>query len=355
MTVRFSTALGVRLFLLLLVLGVSLTPAAAAPGFAPSGGITAPAAGAEVRGLVAVSGVAQGADFAKWQLDLLPAGDAAQAYFLAIGETAAPTASSLAQFDSARFADGAYTLRLRVVRRDGNYDETFTPITVANTRPAARPTTAAAPRLVSNRAAALGLPVRTAEGQPILYLTFDDGPSPVYTAQIVDLLKRYDAQATFFVVGLHARRAPAALRPVAEAGHAIANHTFSHRSLAGRSQEAFAEEVQATEDLVRAAVGDLLPAGFGFAYLRPPGGGVDANTDSFAAALGYRVVGWDVDPKDWRRPGADAIAARVIQAAFPGAIVLLHDGGGGSQQTVVATEMILEELSRQGYIFRALP
>ncbi|MEI2689589.1 MAG: polysaccharide deacetylase family protein [Anaerolineae bacterium] len=74
--------------------------------------------------------------------------------------------------------------------------------------------------------------MRTAEGQPILYLTFDDGPSPVYTAQIVDLLQRYDAQATFFVVGLHARRAPAALRPVAEAGHAIANHTFSHRSLA---------------------------------------------------------------------------------------------------------------------------
>ncbi|MEI2689588.1 MAG: hypothetical protein V9H69_07675 [Anaerolineae bacterium] len=65
-------------------------------------------------------------------------------------------------------------------------------------------------------------------------------------------------------------------------------------------------------------MGDLLPAGFRFAYLRPPGGGVDANTDSFAAALGYRVVGWDVDPKDWRRPGADAIAAARDPGRVPG-------------------------------------
>ncbi len=74
-----------------------------------------------------------------------------------------------------------------------------------------------------------------------------------------------------------------------------------------------------------------------------------------AAALGYEVVGWDLDPKDWRRPGATAIASLVIQRAFPGAIVVLHDGGGASQQTVVAVETILEELSQQGYVFRALP
>jgi peptidoglycan/xylan/chitin deacetylase (PgdA/CDA1 family) len=298
--------------------------------------------------------VAQSADFAKWQLDLLPAGDADRAVFLAVGETA----SALASFDSTPYADGAYTLRLRVVRRDGNYAEHFTPITIANTASAS--TSSAAPsnagaRLVSNRAAALGLPVRTDDGQPILYLTFDDGPSPTFTPQIVQLLDRYDAQATFFVIGVHVRRAPAALRPVAEAGHTIANHTLSHQSLAGRSQEAFAQELQATEEIVRSAVGDLLPAGLAFSYLRPPGGGVDANTGPYAAALGYEVVGWDLDPKDWRRPGATAIASLVIQRAFPGAIVVLHDGGGASQQTVVAVETILEELSQQGYVFRALP
>lgn len=334
-----------------LMIGVSTQPAGASQQQAPVNGIVTPPAGASVRGVVAVTGVAQSADFARWQLDLLPAGDVERAVFLATGETAGAQAS----FDSAPYADGAYTLRLRVVRRDGNYDEFFTPITVANAAPAARPAAPAAPRLVSNRAAALGLPLRTVDGQPILYLTFDDGPSPVFTSQIVDVLARYDAQATFFVIGVHVRRAPAALRPVAEAGHTIANHTLSHKSLAGRSRETFAEELQATEALVAGAVGDLLPVGYQPRYLRPPGGGIDANTGRYAAALGYQVVGWDIDPKDWRRPGAGSIAAHVIQRAFPGAIVVLHDGGGANQQTVAAVETILAELSRQGYVFRALP
>lgn len=339
-----------RSLIALVLLLASNLPAGAA---SVANGITTPAAGDALRGVVTVSAVAQAADFAKWQLDLLPAGDADQAIFLAVGETAAPTASPLVNLDSARYADGPYTLRLRVVRSDGNYEEHFSPITIGNTASAPVAATTRA-RLVSNRAAALGLATRTAAGQPILYLTIDDGPSPTYTPQIVELLERYDAKATFFVIGQHVRRAPAALRPVAEAGHVIANHTLSHRSLVGRSREAFAEEVQGAEELVRSAVGDLLPASFSFAYLRPPGGGVDANTGPFAAALGYQVVGWDIDPKDWRRPGAAAISARVIQDAFPGAIVLLHDGGGGSQQTVDALETILEELSSQGYVFRAL-
>ncbi len=343
-----------------LLVGLSVQSAAAVPAYATGNGIVSPAAGDAVRGVVAVSGVAQGADFAKWQLDLLPAGDADRAVFLAVGESAAPVASPLAQFDSARYADGPHTLRLRVVRRDGNYDEFFTPITIANRAPAPAPPSIppasnAGARLVTNRAAALGLPVRTAEGQPILYLTFDDGPTPTLTPQIVDLLKRYDAAATFFVIGQHVRRAPAPLRLVAEAGFPIENHTLTHRSLAGRGQEAFAQELRDTEDLVLAAVGDLLPADHRFAYMRPPGGGVDANTIPYAAELGYRVVGWDLDPKDWRRPGAPAISSFVIQRAFPGAIVVLHDGGGANQQTVVAVETILQELGQQGYVFHALP
>ncbi len=356
MIVPFRVTFFYRLLVLTLVVGFTVQPAAASSP-AAANGIVAPAAGDVVRGVVAVNGVAHTADFAKWQLDLLPGDDASNAVFLGVGETAAPAASKLAQFDSARFPDGAYKLRLRVVRRDGNYEEHFTAITIANTGPvpASQPATVSPARLVSNRAAALGLPTHSAEDQPIIYLTFDDGPSSVFTPQIVDLLARYDAQATFFVIGVHVRRALAALRPVAEAGHTIANHTLSHKSLAGRSQQAFAGELQATEELVAASVGDLLPADHAFRYLRPPGGGVDANTISYAAKLGYKVVGWDIDPKDWRRPGAAAIASSVIQRAFPGAIVVLHDGGGANQQTVVAVETILQELGQQGYVFRALP
>jgi peptidoglycan/xylan/chitin deacetylase (PgdA/CDA1 family) len=340
-----------------LTIVLSAQPAAASQQQAPGNGIVTPPAGSAVRGVIPVTGVAQSADFSKWQLDLLPAGDAGRAVFLAVGETASAAAASLAQLDSAHFPDGAYTLRLRVVRRDGNYDEHFTPITIANTTPVAGlpPAASSPPRLVNSRAAALGLATHTASGQPILYLTFDDGPSPTYTAQIIQLLNRYDAQATFFVIGVHVRRAPAALRPVAEAGHTIANHTLSHKSLAGRGLEAFSQELQATEEIVHSAVGDLLPAGQQMRYLRPPGGGVDANTSPYAATLGYKVVGWDIDPKDWRRPGAAAISSLVIQRALPGAIVVLHDGGGASQQTVVAVETILEELSQQGYVFHALP
>lgn len=342
-----------------LIVGLFVQPAGAAPTSVASNGIVTPPAGSAVRGVVPVTGMAQGADFAKWQLDLLPAGDASNAVFLAVGETAAPVAGPLAQFDSARFSDGAHTLRLRVVRRDGNYDEHFTPITIANRTPAsaaaANASSSAGARLVRNRAAVLGLPVRTAEGQPILYLTFDDGPTTTLTPQIVEVLDRYDAKATFFVVGRHVQRAPAALRPVAEAGHGIENHSMTHRWLTGVSDALFRQELTATEEAVLAAVGDLLPAGHRSRYYRPPYGAVDANTDAYAGALSYKVVGWDLDPKDWRRPGAAAISSFVIQRAFPGAIVVLHDGGGANQQTVAAVETILEELSGQGYVFRALP
>lgn len=336
-----------------LTIGFSAQPAAASQQQAPGNGIVTPPTGSIVRGGVPVTGVAQAADFAKWQLDLLPAGDADRAVFLAVGETV----SALASFDSTPYADGAYTLRLRVVRRDGNYDEHFAAITIANSTPVAGlpPAASNQPRLVNSRAAALGLATHAAAGQPILYLTFDDGPSPTFTPQIVQLLDRYDARATFFVIGVHVRRAPAALRPIAEGEHTIANHTFSHKSLAGRSQDVFAQELQATEEVVRSAAGDLLPAGYQMGYLRPPGGGVDTNTTPYATALGYKVVGWDIDPKDWRRPGAAAIASHVSQRAFPGAVVVLHDGGGASQQTVAAVETILEDLSRQGYVFHALP
>ncbi len=343
-----------------LIVGLAVQPAAAAPGHAASNGIVRPAAGEAVRGVVAVSGVAHGADFAKWQLDLLPSGNANNAVFLSVGESAAQVTASLAQFDSTRFADGAHTLRLRVVRRDGNYDEYFTPITIANRAPAPAPASNlaashAGARLVTNRAAALGLPVRSADGQPILYLTFDDGPSKTLTPQVVEVLDRYGAKATFFVVGRHVQREPEALREVAAAGHAIENHSMTHRWLTGVTQTLFEEELVSTEEAVLAAVGDLLPADHRFRYYRPPYGAVDSNTGAYAAALNYKVVGWDLDPKDWRRPGAAAISSSVIQRVFPGAIVVLHDGGGANQQTAIALDSILAELSRQGYVFHALP
>jgi len=87
-------------------------------------------------------------------------------------------------------------------------------------------------------------------------------------------------------------------------------------------------------------------------YLRPPYGATDANTRNYAAALGYAVVMWDIDPQDWRQPGADVIASHIISSVYPGAIVLSHDGGGDRTQTLAAYETVMRELSAQGYVFR---
>lgn len=323
-------------------------------------GIQSPAPGAVVRGAVSVRATADDPQFAKWQLDLLPAGATDQATFIALGEQPQTAAGDLAVLDSTRFPDGNYSLRLRVVRSDGNYDEFANQIAIANhvasSPQPSRPAASAPVRPPAlSRAARLGLATRSDDGAPILYLTFDDGPNPVLTSQIVDTLARYDAKATFFVVGAHLNRSPAALLPVAEGGHTIANHTWSHKSLVGMGAEGVASQLTRTADLVQTTVGEALPADSQMHWLRPPYGALDGTAASLVEELGYQVVTWDIDPKDWQRPGAAAIASAVINRAFPGAIVVLHDGGGGSQQTVEALETILETLSGEGYEFRALP
>lgn len=305
--------------------------------------ILLPAPGAVISGLVEVRGLASRPDFAKWQLDLLPDGQAEQASFLALGEAPLNTIGSFTMLDTTKVADGSYTLRLRVVGQDGNYDEFFTGVTIANRRGAMRPAPA-------RHAARLGLSTHTAEGRPILYLTFDDGPHPQTTAQLVEVLEPYGARATFFVIGKQVRRWPAALRTAVAGGHTIANHTWSHRSLAGLSLEEFYQQLAATETAVREAAGDLLGSDYQSLYLRPPYGKMDANTDGYAAQSGYLVAQWDLDPQDWRRRGAEQIAGYVVGRAFPGAVVVLHDNG--NEQTVTALDTILRELSAQGYEFR---
>lgn len=335
----------------LTVLALLIWPSAAD---ASSGnGITSPDDGATVSGLVPVVAIADSVHFQKWQLDLLPNGNAGQAAYLAHGEDRRPNPGPLITVDSTRYPDGLYTLRLRVVRRDGNYDESLRTVVIANGN---RSVTASNRKNASPLAqdARNGLPRWTDAGEPILYLTFDDGPIPKRTREVLAVLARYDARATFFVVGYLARRYPQVIREQLEAGHAIANHTWGHRSLRGLEREAFERQVRNTADIVQEAAGSAWPSGAVVRYLRLPYGHLDENTAAWSAELGYEIVGWDVDPQDWKRPGADAIAGVVLRRAFPGAVVILHDGGGGSSQTVAALETILRELSAQGYRFHAL-
>ncbi len=182
------------------------------------------------------------------------------------------------------------------------------------------------------------------EAPKLLYLTFDDGPSP-YTQQILDVLARHNAKATFFVLGRQANGRQDFIHAIYDAGHGIANHSYNHPSLPALNQQRFKDEVQATSTVLD---------GLDHGCLRPPYGASSKSVRANAAELGYTLVTWTVDPRDWTRPGAAAIAARVIAAAQPGGIVVMHDGGGDRSQTVAALEVILTQLGAQGYRFAAL-
>jgi len=185
-------------------------------------------------------------------------------------------------------------------------------------------------------------PSPPSDGDKVVYLTFDDGPFPIWTRQILDLLAQYNARATFFVIG---RQVPAygdLIREGISMGSTFANHTYNHVALAGVSREQFQREVLATAE----ALGP-----YESRCLRPPYAVIDDNARAYAAELGYRVVLWEIDPYDWQRPGAAVIAARVLENIAPGKIVLLHDGGGERSQTVAALETILSSLTAQGYRF----
>lgn len=285
-----------------------------------------------IQGSATIYGSATDPNFLKWQIDLLPNGDQNLATFIAIGEEPQPDDGALAELDTTLYPNGTHVLRLRVVRTDTNYDEYFHQIDIQNSASASAPVPA--PGGVRSGSAA----------EAVLYLTFDDGPNRLYTPQILDLLAQYDAKATFFVLGSAAETQAPLIRSMYEAGHGIGNHSWSHRNLAGLSEEAFNEEVGGTASVLGA---------YSASCLRPPYGTADALTYRHAATFGYSVVLWSIDPADWRQPGAQAIANHVINRAFPGAIILLHDGGGNRSQTVSALETILKQLSAAGYSFRA--
>jgi peptidoglycan/xylan/chitin deacetylase (PgdA/CDA1 family) len=182
----------------------------------------------------------------------------------------------------------------------------------------------------------------------VVYLTFDDGPTPAWTPRVLELLARHRAQATFFVVGRQATAHPELVRQAWAAGHGVGNHTWSHRRLTRLGVGALEAEVGATSVAIQRATGAPVHC------LRPPHGTVDAATAGRARALGLRLVMWDVDSNDWRRPGAGVIAGRVLGRVRSGDVVLLHDGGGDRSQTLAALQQVLSSLSARGFRFSPL-
>jgi peptidoglycan/xylan/chitin deacetylase (PgdA/CDA1 family) len=181
-------------------------------------------------------------------------------------------------------------------------------------------------------------------------LTFDDGPSPIYTAQILNELHAAGAHATFFVVGRHAQRYPDIVRAEWLAGDAIGNHTWGHDWLSGMSQSRVRNDLTATTEAIRAATGDSCVWLF-----RPPWGGTNWSRAVGAETQreGLTAVDWDVQAWDWARPGTAVIARRIITQLHPGAIILLHDSGPDTEnqnrsQTVAALPSILAAIRARG-------
>ena len=178
-------------------------------------------------------------------------------------------------------------------------------------------------------------------------LTFDDGPLPPYTGQILDILERYGVPATFFCVGINAGGFAEELARMREQGHALGNHTWSHPFLPELTGPQLAEQIDRTAEAVAEASGGPAPRLF-----RPPYG---SRTPEVLRRLGTfddtTTVLWDVAPDDWALRRAEVIARDVLADVRPGSVVLLHDGGGDRSATVAALAPIIEGLLADGYTF----
>jgi peptidoglycan/xylan/chitin deacetylase (PgdA/CDA1 family) len=186
-------------------------------------------------------------------------------------------------------------------------------------------------------------------------LTFDDGPDPRFTPQVLDVLAREQVPATFFVIGTRAAASPALLARIGAEGHEIGNHTFSHPDVDTIGELRLRSELESTTQIVASIIGrrPLL-------YRPPSLADVEPRTAAGAAAfaragsLGYLVVDADVDPRDWSQSRSGAIVDATIAQAEHGGVILLHDGGGDRSATVEALPAIIAGLRARGLRFVAL-
>jgi len=179
-------------------------------------------------------------------------------------------------------------------------------------------------------------------------LTFDDGPSS-YTGAILDTLKKYHASATFFTLGNQVGEFPLPMQRAVAEGHVVGNHTWDHQDLTRLGPKDIRDEMSAQIDSV---TGKRLPAPKLF---RPPYGAVNDQVVAEARRQGMLTVLWSIDTNDYKLPAPDVMAAQVIASAQPGAIVLMHDGGGDRTTTSAALPTIIKGLRKAGYKMVTVP
>lgn len=200
----------------------------------------------------------------------------------------------------------------------------------------------------------------SATGDRNVYLTFDDGPDPRWTASILDVLAEYGVPATFFVIGACAAAYPKLIQRMIAEGHEVGNHTMTHPDLSRCEPAEVEHEIQSASDVIRAVCPEAP-----MRHIRAPYGIWTDQVRAISTKAGLIPLHWSVDPRDWSRPGVPAIVDAVLASVRPGAVVLLHDGcppgereqavDCGRDQTLEALSRLIPALGEQGFAICSLP
>jgi peptidoglycan/xylan/chitin deacetylase (PgdA/CDA1 family) len=183
-------------------------------------------------------------------------------------------------------------------------------------------------------------------------LTFDDGPDKKYTPLILDVLKKREVKATFFVVGIQVAKYGDVLKRITAEGHAIGNHSWDHADLTKRTAEQVAEQISKTDIAIHKALGT------GTDLFRPPYGATDDKVKQSAAAAHQHLVQWTVDTRDWAGTTPEEMLEKVKKQTKPDGIILMHCFGGKNgklDNTVEALPKMIDYLKEEGYTFVTVP
>ncbi|MGC5564973.1 polysaccharide deacetylase family protein [Streptomyces sp. FR-108] len=178
-------------------------------------------------------------------------------------------------------------------------------------------------------------------------ITIDDGPDPVWTPQMLDVLRENGVKATFCMVGTQAEAHPDLVKKVVAAGHRLCDHSVSHDTTMDKQSQAYQkQQILDAERMITKASGGVRPM-----YYRAPGGAFTPYSRKLAASHGMRPLGWNVDTKDFEGPSAATMVATVERELPDGPTILFHDAGGDRAETVEALRTILPQLKQEGYSF----
>ena len=176
-------------------------------------------------------------------------------------------------------------------------------------------------------------------------LTFDDGPHPSQTIKILDILDKYGIKATFFAVGINVDNYGESLKEVARRGHEIGNHTNTHPKVSKLDYNALKDEFLSCQSKIKQN------CNYSTNIMRPPEGMLDSGVKDIARELGYKVILWDIDTRDWAKTPPKKIAEHVVSKVSSGDIILMHDYIGKNSPTAEALERFIPKLLDMGYKF----